>query len=140
MAGQQGHLAQLGHVPGADDDAAAVGVGFQLHDDFGNLVDVPAVGCGPAAPLHAVHRPQVAVGFCPLVPDGHTALLQPARVAVAAQEPQQLQHDGFQEHFLGGDQREALAQVEAHLVAEHALRASAGTVALVDAVLQHMAQ
>jgi hypothetical protein len=60
----------------------------------------------------------------------HAALLQPAHVAVAAQEPQQLQDDALQVHLLGGHQREALVQVEAHLVAEHAARAGAGAVGL----------
>ena len=36
-------------------------------------------------------------------------------------------------HLLGGDQREARGQVEAHLVAEDAARAGAGAVALLDA-------
>ena len=45
----------------------------------------------------------------------------------------------LQVHLLGGDQREALAQVEAHLVAEHAARAGAGAVGLGDAVVAHVA-
>jgi hypothetical protein len=39
----------------------------------------------------------------------------------------------------GGDQRKALAQVEAHLMAEHAVGAGAGAVALEGAVFAHMA-
>ena len=66
-------------------------------------------------------------------------LLQPLDVAVATQKPQQLDDDGFQEDLLGGHQREALVQVEAHLVAKHAARAGAGAVALGHAVLVHMA-
>ena len=80
----------------------------------------PPSGVGQRAPLHAVDRPEVAVGPGPLVPDRHAALLQPARVAVAAQEPQQLEDDRLEVHLLGRDERKALAQVEAHLVAEHA--------------------
>ena len=38
--------------------------------------------------------------------------------------------------LLGGQQREALGQVEAHLAAEDAERAGAGAVAALDAVVQ----
>ena len=79
-------MLQFGHVPGADDDAARVRVGFQRFDDVADLVDVPAVWCGPAAPLHAVHRAQVAVLACHSSPDGHAALFQPVVVAGAGQE------------------------------------------------------
>ena len=142
VAGHECHLVQLGHVPGADDDAAAVGIALELLDDFGNLVDMRAVGLGPAAPLHAVDRAQVA-GFLvgPFVPDGAAALLQPFHIAVAAQKPQQLKDDGLQVHLLGRDQGEAFIEVEAHLVAEHAARARARAraVGLGRAMLEHMA-
>ena len=133
VAGHQGHLVQVGHVPGADDDAAAVGVGFELFDDFGNLVDMTATRLGPAAPLHAVHGAQVAGFFVgPFVPDGAAALLQPLDVAVATKKPQQLIDDGLEVHFFGGDQWKAFVQIKAHLVAKHAACARAGTITLGD--------
>ena len=140
VARQQRHLRQVGDVPGADDDPARIGIGLELLDDVGDLVDVAAVGRRPRAPLHAVHRAEVAVGARPFVPDRDVALLQPARVAVAAQEPEQLEDDRAQVHLLGRDQREAFAQVEAHLVAEHALRSGAGAVGLGDAVIADVAE
>mmetsp|Transcript_50959 Transcript_50959/g.119503 ORF Transcript_50959/g.119503 Transcript_50959/m.119503 type:complete len:266 (+) Transcript_50959:42-839(+) len=139
VAGHQRHLGQVGHVPGADDDAAAVRVGLERLHDVGDLVDMAAVRRRPAAPLHAVDRAEVAIRPGPLVPDRHAALLQPLDVAVAAQEPQQLQDDGFQMHLLRRHQREASGEVEAHLVAKHAARAGAGAVALLHAMLEHMA-
>ena len=96
------------------------GLVLQLPHDLGDLVDVAAVGRRPGAPLHAVDRAEVAVGAGPFVPDRHAALLQPARIAVAAQEPQQLEDDGLEVDLLRRHQREALGEVEAHLVAEHA--------------------
>src|SRR5574343_1971477 len=42
--------------------------------------------------------------------------------------------------LLGGHQREALGQVETHLVAEHRAGTGAGAVVLVLAVRHHMAQ
>ena len=79
----------------------------------------------------AVDRAEVAEVVGPLVPDRDAALLQPAHVGVAAQEPQQLADDRAQVQPLGRDDREALGQVEAHLVAEHAAGAGAGAVGLV---------
>src|SRR5690606_32087389 len=48
--------------------------------------------------------------------------------------------DRAQVQLLGGDQRKALAQVEAHLPAEHAAGAGAGAVGLVRPVFEHVAQ
>src|SRR3546814_2306999 len=45
-----------------------------------------------------------------------------------------------QVQLLGGDQREAFAEIEAHLPAEHAARAGTGAVGLFGAVLKHVAQ
>ena len=55
-----------------------------------------------------------------------------------AQEPEQLVDDRLQVQLLGGDQREALGEVEAHLMAEHRERAGAGAVALLHAVGEHV--
>ena len=93
-------------VPGADDVPAAVGVGPDLLDDLGDLVDVAAVGRRPGAPLVAVDRAEVAVLVGPLVPDRDAAVLQPLDVRVAAEEPQQLGEDRPGVDLLGGHQRE----------------------------------
>src|SRR5580765_49341 len=92
------------------------------------------------APLIAVHRPELAVLVRPFVPDRHAALLQPAHVGVAAQEPEQLVEDRLDVQLLGGEQREAVAQVEAQLPAEHRQRAGAGAVGLARAALEHFAE
>ncbi len=47
--------------------------------------------------------------------------------------------DGLQVHLLGGHQRKAFLQIEAHLVAEHGQGAGAGAVGFMGAVLFHMA-
>jgi hypothetical protein len=86
----------------------------------------------------AVDRPEVAVLVGPLVPDRDAAILQPAHVGVAAQEPHELADDRAQVQPLGRDDREALGQVEAHLVAEDAAGAGARAVALVDPVGHHV--
>ena len=140
VAGRQRHVLELGHVPGRDDVPAGIRVGLQVFDELGDLVDVAAVGGGPAAPLDAVDRAEFAVGVGPFVPDGHALVLHPLHVGVAAQEPQQLDGDGLEVHALGGDEREALAQVKAHLAAENAAGSGAGAVGFVRAVGHDIAQ
>ena len=136
MTRREGHLRDVGHVPGADDVAAAVRVRAQVLDDLGDLVDMAAVRSRPRTPLVAVDRTQVAVGVGPLVPDRDAAVLEPLHVRVTAQEPQQLGEDRPGVDLLGGDQREALTEVEAHLVAEDRPGPGAGAVALLRALVE----
>jgi len=98
-----------------------------------------AVGRRPRAPLGAVDGAKFAVGVGPFVPDRHAVVLQPAHVGRALEEPQQFIDDGLDVHLLGGHQREAVLQVEAHLVAEHGTRAGAGAVGFVGAMFVDMA-
>ncbi|MNF38376.1 hypothetical protein D3C84_193210 [compost metagenome] len=139
MARRQSHLLDQCRVPRRDDQPARIGVALDHRDQLGDLVDRLAVGRRPVAPLVAVHRAEVAVGVGPLVPDAHAVVLQVLDVGVALEEPQQLVDDRFQVALLGGDQREAGGQVEAHLVAEHAVGAGAGAVGLEGAGLAHQA-
>ena len=60
VTGRQQHLVDLGGVPGRDDEASRVRVRLDLLDQVRDLVDGVAVGAGPAAPLDAVDRAQVA--------------------------------------------------------------------------------
>ena len=73
----------------------------------------------------------VAVGV--VVPDVYAVFDQIGDVGVAAQEPQQFVDHSFEEHLLGRQQRESLAQVEPHLMAEDAFCARARAVAADDA-------
>ncbi len=138
VARHQRHLRQLAHVPGTDHQPARIGVALDLVHQPLHLVDRPAIGSAPAAPLLAVDRAEVAVGIGPFVPDPHLVVLQVPDVGIALQEPQQLMDDRAQVQFLGGDQRKAVIEVEAHLPAEHAARAGAGAVGFFRAVLQHV--
>ena len=88
VAGGERHLVELADVPRADDEATAVGVGFDLRNDLVDLVDAPAIGRAPVAPLRAVHAAEVAVFIRPLIPDAHAVLVEVADVGVAAQKPQ----------------------------------------------------
>src|SRR5262249_19243644 len=90
-----------------------------------------------APPLMAVDRAQIALttpefrGLLrgrPLVPDLHALRLQRRDVRLAAQEPEELVDDRAKVELLRREQREALAQIEPHLVAEDPARAGAGAV------------
>ena len=105
-------------------------------DQVGDLVDLAPVRRLPAPPLLAVDRAEIARLVRPFVPDADLVLLQPADIGVAAQEPEQFDQDRAEVQLLGGEQGEALRQVEAHLVAEHRKRAGAGPVLLLDALVE----
>lgn len=76
----------------------------------------------------------------PLVPDGHSVLLEPTNVRFTAQEPQQLIGDGLEVNTLRRDQRKPLGEVVADLTAEHADGTGTGSVVFVDAVLSDIPQ
>src|SRR4029077_12588869 len=82
----------------------------------------------------AIDRPEVAVLVGPFVPDRDAVLVEIFDVGIAAQEPKQLIDDRLDVQLLGGDEREAALQVEAHLMAEDRQRTDAGAVAFFDAL------
>src|SRR3546814_7478203 len=71
-----------------------------------------ASGGRPIAPLLAVDGAEIAAFVGPFVPDGHLAILQPADVGVAAQEPEQFDDDRAQMALLGGQLRESRGAIE----------------------------
>ena len=68
--------------------STAVGIVFDHVDDFGELVDVAAIGRGPVAPLRAVDAAEVAVFVGPFVPDRDFVFFEVADVGVALDEPE----------------------------------------------------
>ena len=104
-----------------------------------DLIDAAPVGRQPRAPLLAVDRPELAALVGPFIPDGDALLAQPGDIGVAAQEPQQLADDRAQVNALRRDQREALRQIEAQLLAEQRQRAGARAVALARAAVEDAA-
>src|SRR4029079_4850141 len=104
------------------------------------LVDVARVRSRPRAPLVAVDRPEVARLVGPLVPDRDAVLVEPGHVRVAADEPEQLADDRGHVHLLRRHEREAVAQVEAHLVPEDRERPGAGAVLLARALVERPTQ
>lgn len=98
------HLINDTGIIGHNEEAAAVGVGFDLFDDIGELVDVLAVCCFPAAPLFAVNGAEVAVYICPVIPNAHAVFLEIFDVCIASDEPKKLMDDGFKVAFFCGDE------------------------------------
>src|SRR3990172_7199164 len=117
-----------------------MGIGLELLDHLGDLVDSLPAGGLPGAPLGAVDRAQLALLVGPLVPDAHAALLQVAYVGIAVQDPEQLVNDGLNVQLLGGEQGVAGLQVVARLVAEDGQGACAGAVLFAKAVIEDMSE
>ena len=111
MAGRQGHVLDLGQIPGADDQPARIGIALaDLLQQGGDLVDgaavrVPRPGTpldpvrsAPDRPFSSAHSSQIET----------PNFLQIGDVAVTAQKPQELVDDRSQMQAFGGDQRETL--------------------------------
>src|SRR5262245_35457191 len=64
-------------------------------------------------------------------------LVEITHIRRAFQEPEQLVDDRLHVQLLGGDERKALLQIEAHLVAEQSERAGPGAVRLSASALAH---
>src|SRR6186713_1508742 len=138
MTGHQGHGRQFRHIPGADDQPAAVGGLFDLFDQLADLVHRPAIRAFPAPPLLAIDRAQVAFGIGPLIPDTYPVFVQVADVGISPEEPEKFINDAFQMQLLGGHQGEPLRKVEPHLVAKTTDRTRSGPVRFRIALVQYM--
>ena len=134
MAGRKRHFVHLRGVPGAHQHTARIRITADGFHHLRELVYAAAVRGGPGAPLVPVDGAQIAVGIGPFVPDGDAVVLEELHIGISGDEPQELIDDGLEVHLLGGEQREALGQIEAHLIAEYALGARPGAVFLHDAV------
>jgi hypothetical protein len=80
--------------------------------------------------LPAIDRAEIAVLVGPFVPDGDAVLAQIGDVRVPFQEPEELVHDRLQVQPLGGDERKAVRQIEAQLMAEDGQGSGSGPVGL----------
>ena len=140
MAGRQRHTAEVGRIPRRNDVAARVGIAPETLDETGDLVDLAAVAPRPGTPLMAIDRPELALRIGPLVPDLHAVLAQVGDVGAPGEKPDELVHDRLQVQLLRRDQREALAQIEPHLMAEEREGSGPGPVRLLDAAVEDLAQ
>src|SRR3981081_1945534 len=73
-------------------------------------------------------RPHLARPVGPLIPDGHTMVIEIFDVGVAGEKPKQLIDDRLEMKLFCRGERKTLTQVEAHLVPEHRQGSRAGTV------------
>ena len=126
-------------VPCADQNAARVRMVAQQVDDLLDLIDGAAIWRWPAAPLYAIDGSQLTVFVRPFIPDRDAVFLQVLNVRITAQEPQQLVDDRFGMQLLGSDHGKTLAEIEAHLVTEHAECSGAGSIFLAYAGIAYVA-
>jgi len=136
VTGRQGHLVDNAGVIGNDEEAAAVWIIFDLGDEVGDLVDCLTVGGLPAAPLCAVDGAEISVFIGPFIPDFYAVFLQIFDICVTGEEPEELVNDGAEVAFFGGDEGEALCEVEAHLAAKDAEGSGSGAVFFFGAVFE----
>lgn len=136
MARRQRHAINIRGVPCGDHQPAGIGIGLDAIDDIGDLIDRLTVSSWPTAPLVSIDRSKVARVVGPFVPDAYALVLEIFYIGVASEEPEQLIDDRAQMKLFGGHQREAVRQVKPHLVPEHAARAGAGSVVLLDAFIE----
>lgn len=128
VTGRERHLRDFTGIPRGHDVAPRVGVCLDLRDDAVELVDVPAIGGAPVAPLRPIDTAEIAVGVGPFIPDAHPVRPEVADVGIAGDEPEQFVDDRFEVELFGGEQREAFREVEAGLGTEDGERAGAGAV------------
>ena len=137
MTRRQAHFGNFAHIPGRNNHSAVVGIVLKLVNHLCQLINSLAV---PVSPLRTVNRSQITVFICPFVPDSHAVILQILNVCISLDKPQKLMNNAFKVHFLGRHQRKTLAQIKTHLLAENRTRSDPGTVHLVHAVLQNIAE
>lgn len=140
MAWCEGHEMQLGGVPGRNDEAAAVGIFFDVFDDAGDLIDGGAIRSAPVAPLRSIDSAEVAIRIGPFIPDGDIVFPQVADVCLAFQEPEQLVDDGAEVEFFRGEEGKSLAKIEALLGTENRIGASAGAVGFESTLVEDKAK
>lgn len=87
MAGWEGHVIYVGHIPGADEVSSAVWFGFDLMDEVFDLVDFSSFSIGPVSPLVAVDRAKVSILIRPLVPNRTPIFFQPGDIGLTSQKP-----------------------------------------------------
>ena len=138
VAGRQCHPVDVADIPSGDKEPSRVGVTFYLVDEVRYLVDGMSVGAVPAAPLLTIDRAEVAVSVGPFVPYRDVMVVKERHISIAAEEPEQFVDDRLEVKFLGSEEREAVVEMEAHLIAEDAEGAGTGAVVLRDAVVQDM--
>jgi hypothetical protein len=121
-----GSIGQNRRIPRRNEHSAAVRIGFQGFDNFGNLVDFLAV---PIAPLVAINGSEFAIFIGPFVPDLDAIFVEVGNIGVAFEKPQQFIDNRFEVEFFGRHHRETFRKIKAHLITENAFGSGSGAVA-----------
>mmetsp|Transcript_2929 Transcript_2929/g.6853 ORF Transcript_2929/g.6853 Transcript_2929/m.6853 type:complete len:228 (-) Transcript_2929:853-1536(-) len=157
VARRESHDAEIGRIPGTENNPSVVGIcldgvdaGSELIDALPGVVSVHVGVLGPKVPpLKSIHGPQIpllAVSeadfgqvFLGTISVPNVNVLVPEQVGVgrAGNEPQQLLHDSPPEHALCREHRKGMPQVEPHARPELSDRARPSPVALHDALCEN---
>ena len=138
MARGKGHLWERSWVPGCHQDSPAGWISFQRIDDVLELVNTlpfvvvmhSLVCCTKVPPLEAIDRAEIPLfsvsealfvkelSSCISVPNTNFLITQILSVCVTFKEPNELLCYTPPEHVFGGQHRETLTKVIAHLTSE----------------------
>ena len=140
MAGHERHFGEIGYIPGADDQPAAIGIGFDLMDQILYLINHHTICTLPATPLFAVNRTQFAICIGPLVPDTDSVFLEIANIGFSLQKPKQFMDNAFRMHLFSGNQWKSFGEIEAHLIAKNTDGTGSGTIGFLCSVIQNVLQ
>ena len=132
VAWWQRHFFDLGDVPGADDDAARIGIFFDEVNGLLNLVDMcwvsVFVGGVPFHPLMAVDGTEFAFVVGPGVPDGRVLGQIVVDVGGTFQKPEELAENTVKEDFFRGEQWKSFAKIVFSLHTKERNRTCTGTI------------
>lgn len=140
MAWRESHVWNVGHIPGADNQAATVGILFYLLFDFCNLVYHAPFSVGPGAPLPAIDRTEFAVFVGPFIPNPHAVFLKISDVGVAFEKPKEFVYDRLQMELFCCEQGKTVGKVISHLTAEDAQSSGSGSVGFESSVVEDVLQ
>ena len=122
-------IVAFARIPATDDQAARIGIRFDLVYQTRDLIDTVSLRVMPAerAPQVTVNRTEIArlaaesscVFFIrPFFPDVHAFCAQVGFVCVAGKKPKQFFRDPAERDSLCRDDGKAFAQIEARLITE----------------------
>ena len=138
MARWECHLRDFVNLPRRHDYASGIRI---VTDEIQRLIqlvmDAPVFPF-PSTPLFSIDWSQIALRICPLIPNGHTSIIEIFDICVATKKPKQLVNDTPYMKSLCCNHWKPFSEIKSHLVPESAYRAGTGTIALLVADFQNV--
>ncbi len=130
MAGREGHVLQIGHIPRVYDMPSGIRIASKIVNDPLDLVEGRSVSTAPVDPLFSIDGAQIAVFVGPGIPDVTAIIVQLIDVRITAEKPQHFASQTLEEGSLRRYKRKSLIEIEAHLVPENAPGTGSGSICL----------